>query len=264
MELGLKGKRAIVTGGSNGIGRACAVELAREGVRVCAVGRNEERLTAVAAELNGYSESFSFAADLSTEEGCRRSVEACVERLGGIDILINNAGNARQYPVLQLPVSLVEEALDLKLIGYLRMAQLVVPYMQRQGWGRIVNIAGAMGTSPSVNSLPASLANIGVLNLTRALTDAVATDKILINAICPGTVNNERTRRHRVEAAEREGREPGDIEAQIVAAGKAIPAGRICEEDEIARVVSFFASEACSFVFASAIYMDGGARRSTP
>jgi NAD(P)-dependent dehydrogenase (short-subunit alcohol dehydrogenase family) len=264
MELGLKGKRAIVTGGSSGIGRVCAVALAAEGVSVCAVGRDEGRLAAVAAELNARGEGFSVAADLSTADGCRRSVEVCAERFGGIDILINNAGNARQYPVLELPASLVEEALDLKLIGYLRMAQLVIPYMQRQGWGRIVNIAGAQGTSPSVNSLPASLANIGVLNLTRALTDAVASDSILINAICPGTVNNARTRRHRVEAAEREGREPGDLDAQIVAAGKALPAGRICEEDEIATVACFFASEACRFVFASAIYMDGGARRSTP
>jgi NAD(P)-dependent dehydrogenase (short-subunit alcohol dehydrogenase family) len=264
MELGLKGKRAIVTGGSSGIGRACAIELAREGARVCVVGRDEARLAAVAKELNARSEGFAIAADLSTEEGCRRSAESCAGRFGGIDILVNNAGNARQYPVLELPVSLVEEALDLKLIGYLRMAQHVIPHMQRQGWGRIVNIAGAQGTSPGVNTLPASLANIGVLNLTRALTDAVASDRILINALCPGTVNNERTRRHRLEAAEREGREPGDIEAQIVAAGKALPAGRICEEDEIARVACFFASEACSFVFASAIYMDGGARRSTP
>ena len=86
---------------------------------------------------------------------------------------------------------------------------------------------------------------------------------IRANAICPGTVNNERTRRHRVEAAEREGR-VADIDAEIAAAAKALPAGRICEEDEIASVACFFASEACRFVFASAIYMDGGARRATP
>jgi len=264
MELGLKNKRALVTGGSNGIGRACAIALGREGVRVCAVGRDPGRLAEVERELHAFGEGFSVAADLATEEGCRQAVETCAERYGGIDILVNNAGSARQHPILDLPAVLVEEALELKLVGYLRMAQFVLPYMQHQGWGRIVNIAGAAGTSPTVHNLPASLANIGVLNLTRSLTDAIRSDSILINAICPGTVFNDRTRRHRIEAAEREGRDAGDVDAEIIAAGKLLPAGRICEEDEIAGVVCFFASEACRFVFASAIYMDGGARRSTP
>src|SRR5439155_9763289 len=106
MDLGLKGKRAIVTGGSSGIGRACAIALAHEGVRVCAVGRDEGRLASVEKEINDCSDGFGFAADLSTAAGCRRSVEACIQRLGGVDILINNAGNARQHPVLDLPIEL--------------------------------------------------------------------------------------------------------------------------------------------------------------
>ena len=263
MELGLKGKRAIVTGGSSGIGRAIALELAAEGVRIEAIGRDEGRLAEVARALSSAGDGFSIAADLATEEGCRVAVEACVQRYGGVDILVNCAGVAQQHPVLDLPGSLVEESIRLKLIGYLRMCQLVIPLMRSQHWGRIINIAGDAGTQPGVNNLPSSFANAGVLNLTRVLTDVTAADGILVNAICPGPTETPRIRRHRIEAAAREGREL-DLEAELAAAGKLRPAGRICQPEEVARVACFLASEACSYVFASAIYMEGGIRRSMP
>jgi 3-oxoacyl-[acyl-carrier protein] reductase len=268
MDLGINGKRALVTGASSGIGRACAVELAREGARVCAVGRDQARLASVIAEIQSLgAEAFSVSADLATEAGCRAAVDACVQRWGGIDILVNVAGAAQNAHVLdELTPEVIDDALGLKLHSYLRLSQLAFPYMRVQRWGRIVNIAGAAATSPTATNLPAGFANVTILNLTRALQDVGAADGILVNTICPGLTNTPRTRHHRVVAAQRAGREPdeAEIEEAIARAAKALPAGRMCEPEEVARVAAFLASEACSYVQASAIYMDGGARRSTP
>jgi 3-oxoacyl-[acyl-carrier protein] reductase len=268
MDLGLTGKRALVTGASSGIGRSCAIELAKEGTRICAVGRDERRLTEVVTEITAASgEAFWVSADLSTEDGCREAMSACVTRFGGIDILVNVAGAAQQAHVLdELTTELIDDALGLKLYSYLRLSQMAFPYMRAQGWGRIVNIAGAAGTGPTATNLPASFANVSILNMTRALSDVGVRDGILVNTICPGLTNTPRTREHRRVAAQRAGRVPDDaeIEAAIDRAARELPAGRMCEPEDVAKVTCFLASEACSYVQASAIYMDGGARRATP
>jgi NAD(P)-dependent dehydrogenase (short-subunit alcohol dehydrogenase family) len=262
MELGLAGKRAIVTGGSRGIGRSCALELAKEGANVVIVGRDEALLAGVLAEVRALGvKGAAVAADLSTAEGCATAVDACVEAFGGVDILINNAGAATMQPILGLPIEVIDDALRLKTYGYLRMAQISIPHMQRQGWGRIVNIAGGAGTSPSAGNIPTSLANAGVLNITRALSDAVSKDGILVNTICPGMTNTDRARTLARGQAQRRG---VDIEEVVAEMGKAVPAGRIAEPEEIARVAVFLASEACSYVHGSSVYMDGGGRRATP
>jgi NAD(P)-dependent dehydrogenase (short-subunit alcohol dehydrogenase family) len=268
MDLGIKGKRALVTGASSGIGRSCAIELAREGVRVCAVARNQQRLADVVDEItNAGGEAFAVSADLSAEAGCREAMNAIATRWGGIDILVNVAGAAQNAHVLdELTPAVIDDALGLKLYSYLRLSQMAFPYMTAQGWGRIVNIAGAAGTGPTATNLPASFANVTILNMTRALSDVGVMHGILVNTICPGLTNTPRTREHRRVAAERAGRpvDEVEIEAAIAQAARALPAGRMCEPEEVARVTCFLASEACSYVQASAIYMDGGARRATP
>jgi NAD(P)-dependent dehydrogenase (short-subunit alcohol dehydrogenase family) len=262
MDLGLRGKVALVSGGSRGIGLATAIELAREGADVCVVARDRARLSEAVTRLTSMGvRAAAVVADLSNEGGCAAAVAGCEEALGGVDILINCAGAARQLPVLDLPVPLIEEALDLKLFGYLRLSQLVAPGMRARGWGRIVNIAGGAGTSPTAGNLPTSLANIGVLNLTRALSDALSGDGVLVNVICPGVTDTDRARDLQAAAASARGI---DVETAIREAGARLPAGRIAHPEEIARVATFLASEACSYVFASAVYMDGGARRATP
>jgi 3-oxoacyl-[acyl-carrier protein] reductase len=262
MDLGLKGKRAMVTGGSSGIGRSCAVELASEGVTVCVVARNEERLAeTVALTKAAGQEGFSVSADLSTEEGCRAAFDAAIQGLGGVDILVNSAGAAQRSPVLNLPTSMIDDALDLKLYSALRLSQLVVPGMTARQWGRIINIAGATGTNPTEDTLPVSFANVTMLNFTRGLSDVVSKDGILVNVICPGAVNTPRGWARWKGIAEREGRSYEDV---LLEEAEIRPAGRICEPEEIGRVVCFLASEACSYIHASAIYMDGGARRGIP
>ena len=155
MDLGLKGKRTIVTGGSRGIGRCCALALAREGARVCITARNQGLLDAVIDEINSAGgEGYAVAVDLTRLESCQKVVSETVEHFGGVDILVNCAGAARGGDILDLSTELIDDALSLKSYSYLRMSQLVIPHMRENGWGRIINIAGGAGTSPTSGKHP--------------------------------------------------------------------------------------------------------------
>ncbi|MEE2708702.1 MAG: SDR family oxidoreductase [Gemmatimonadota bacterium] len=262
MDLGLKDKRAIVTGGNRGIGRCCALALARENARVCITARNQELLDQAVEEIHRVGgEGHAISADLTHPESCEQVVQGAADAFGGIDILINCAGAAGSGDVLTLSTETIDRGLGLKSFGYLRMAQLVIPYMKQNRWGRIVNIAGSAGTSPARNNMPTSLANITILNMTRALSDAVSEHGILVNTICPGLTNTQRARDMQRARADTEGR---DVEEVIGELGRNLPARRIAEPEEVADVAAFMASEPCSYVFGSSIYMDGGGRRGTP
>ena len=195
MNLGLEGKRAIVTGGSRGIGRCCARALAQEGTRVCIVARTQSELNQVLEEINEMDgEGFAVAVDLTSQKSCQQVVRETVETFGGVDILVNNVGAAKNADILELSAKCIDDALRLKSYSYLRMAQLVIPYMKESQWGRIINIAGGAGTSPSRRNIPTGAANVTILNMTRALSDAVSIDGILVNTICPGLTNTVRAR----------------------------------------------------------------------
>ena len=262
MDLGLQGKRAIVTGGSRGIGRCCALALASEGARVCIVARDRKTLNRTVDEIREVDgEGRGVSVDLRTQEGCQLAVNETVDAFDGVDILVNCAGSAQGGDILDLDTDLIDDAVGLKSYGYLRMSQLVIPHMRQNGWGRIVHIAGGAGTSPERRNIPVSLANVAILNMTRSLSDAVSGDGILVNAICPGFTNTQRARDLQRARAEEKG---CDVEEILREVGSRLPAGRLAEPEEVARVVAFVASEACSYLFAGCIYMDGGARRSTP
>ena len=261
MELGLVGKRALVTGASSGIGQSCAETLAQEGVHVCCIARRVEglRVTLDRIRSNGGKGCY-IVADLSNERGCRQAAEGCFAQIGGADILVNCAGATVNEDVLGISTELIDTALKSKSYSYLRLAQLLIPYMQAQGWGRIVNIAGRAGASPERGNLPGSISNIAILNMTRALADAISADGILVNAICPGMTNTRRTTNLQARAE----KEERPVVELINKLSGQLPAGRIAEPVEIARVVCFLASEACSYVLGTSLYMDGGHRCATP
>ena len=223
MDLGLNGKRAIVTGGSRGIGKECALALAREGVHVCIAARTQDVLNQALAELEQTGpKPHAVAVDLNMQANCEKVVQETVDRFGGVDILVNNVGAAQNADILELSPKLIDEALSLKSYSYLRMSQLVIPYMRENQWGRIINVAGSAGTSPTRSNIPTGTANITILNITRALSDAVAGDGILVNTVCPGLTNTGRARTQQGARAEREGR---DIEALLQELGQELPAG---------------------------------------
>jgi NAD(P)-dependent dehydrogenase (short-subunit alcohol dehydrogenase family) len=259
MDLRIRGRAAVVTGGSKGIGRACVEELLAEGADVCAVSRDITPLDDLVTTAGG--RLVTATCDLTTVAGCDRAVRTCLETFGQIDILVNCAGSAGMGNVLALSREDIDRALLLKFHGYLRMAQRVAPSMKQHGWGRIVNVAGSAGTSPTADNLPTSLANIAVHNLTRALSDELAPWGIQVNLVAPGLTLTDRAVALFSSQAKLQDRSPEEL---IDAAGARLPAGRPADPAEVARVVSFLASEASSYVHASALYMDGGARRATP
>ena len=262
MDFQLQNRVAFVTGGSRGIGRCCARALAQEGTRVCIVARTQSELNQVLEEINEMDgEGFAVAVDLTSQKSCQQVVCETVGTFGGVDILVNNVGAAKNADILELSTKRIDDALRLKSYSYLRMAQLVIPYMKESQWGRIINIAGGAGTSPSRRNIPTGAANVTILNMTRALSDAVSIDGILVNTICPGLTNTVRARTQQNARAVFENR---DVEELLWELERELPAGRMAEPEEIANVVAFLASETCSYMFGSSIYMDGGARRGTP
>ena len=260
MDLGLKGKVALVTGGSKGIGKAVARGLAEEGARVAICARTKSDLEAAARELVKATggEIFAVAGDLTREAEVTTIVEATVGRFGRIDILVNNAGAAPGGLLLELREEDWHTALELKFLGYVRCMKAVIPHMLRQGGGRIVNIVGNDGVKPIGVELTPSAANAADLAVTVALAEQYGRDNICINAINPGPVATERW--DGLVAGIAKVRSISVDEAQK-RAERSIPLGRICTPEEVANVAVFVASARASFMNGAVITLDGGQRK---
>ena len=259
MELGIAGRVAIVTGGSRGIGRAVAERLCREGASVALCARDPDSLAKARRALETIGgQVLAVEADLTEPAAADRVVEATTAAWGRIDILVNNAGAARGIPFDELTQDLWLENLQLKLFGYLRMARLVLPHLRRNGWGRIVNVAGLAGLQPSPLTMPVGLNNAGILNVMKALADGEAANHILVTTVCPGPILTERQTRLLQDAARAKGT---SLEAAQREATTAIPLGRMGRPEEVADVVAFLASERASYITGSLVLVDGGLHR---
>jgi len=260
MDLGLKGKVALVTGGSKGIGKAVAHGLAEEGARVAICARGQIDLDRAVGDLakSTGSEVFAVAGDLTTESGVKKIVDATIAKFGRIDILVNNAGAAPGGLLLDLTEEDWQQALQLKFMGFVRCMKAVIPYMLKQGRGRIVNVVGNDGVKPIGIELTPSAANAADLAVTVALAEQYGRNNICINAVNPGPVATERwdglisgiARVRKISVDEAQER-----------AERSIPLGRICTPEEVANVVVFVASERASFMNGAVITLDGGQRK---
>jgi NAD(P)-dependent dehydrogenase (short-subunit alcohol dehydrogenase family) len=259
MDLGLTGKVAIVTGGSRGIGLAVASRLAREGAKVAICARDRIRLDEAAQRLSSSgTQVLAFPADTSQEAQRTAFVDRVLDQFERIDILVNNAGTHLRGTVDDMTDADLQSQLDDKLFGYLGMIRLVLPYMRRQGDGRIVNIIGQAGRHPHPDRLPSGVANAAVMAMTKSVADAVARDNIRVNAVCPQYIETELV----ADVIEREMRQRG-VDRATAAAGftRANVLGRLGTPEEVADLVAFLVSERADFVCGTSVSVDGGYHR---
>jgi NAD(P)-dependent dehydrogenase (short-subunit alcohol dehydrogenase family) len=262
MELHLEGKTALVTGGSAGIGLACARGLVAEGVHVAIVGRSAERLAGAVAALEAVAATrthpprvVAIAADLSRPDDVTRAVAEARATLERIDILVNNAGSAMGGPFFSLDDDAFLAAWNLKLLGYIRMTRAVAPEMIARRDGRIVNIIGGAARTPAPTFLTGSTANAAILNFTRGLSKELAPHNVRINAISPGSTATERA--ERLIAADAVG--GTTLEQARESRLARIPMHRMTHPDEIASMMLLLVSDRTASMTGAEVLIDGGA-----
>jgi 3-oxoacyl-[acyl-carrier protein] reductase len=261
MDLLIKGRRALVTGASLGIGRAVAEELAREGCDVAMVARTEDTLRQAADDIARVSgrRVVAVPADASVAEAVVSAVEKATQALGGpIDILVNNAGSTPEDGIERVDFDKWQYSIALKQFGYVRFAQLVLPAMRAQKWGRIVNVIGRSGHQPRPVYLAGGAVNAGLLNFTKALAEECAKDNVLVTGVNPGPIDTPRWRALRDAAVRTRGVMADQYDGRAIAG---VPLGRIGTSEEVAAVVLFLCSERASFVTGEIINVDGGGTR---
>jgi 3-oxoacyl-[acyl-carrier protein] reductase len=251
MDLGLRGRVAVVTGASAGIGLATARALAAEGAELVLVGRSAERLERAAGQAGGAQ---TVAADITDPAAPDRIAAAAP----AADILVNNAGTSAIRPLDDLTDAEWDEQWALNVMGPMRLMRALAPGMAERGWGRIVNVASSSGKRPSSTNAAYSVAKAAELSLSRAFADAYAGRGVLVNAVTPGVVGSglwldDGGMADQVATAQGTTR----AEALESAAGR-IPLGRLGEPEEIAAVVAFLCSEQASNVTGAAWSVDGG------
>lgn len=268
MDLGLQGRHAVVTGGSLGIGKAIARELAREGVDVAIVARSKERLETAARELEAETRRriVPLSADVTNKEQVDRMVAQASERLGGLHILVNSGSPPGGSPGATGPIeTVVDEDLlqdfNVKYVGALRCARAIIPYLKEQGWGRIINISGT--NARNAGNLSGGARNVSLVHFTKTLAVQLGRYGITVNCIHPGTTRTERTPRLLAARAAELRISPEEMEQRDFAhdspRGNAI--GRMVDAAEIAYLALFLASDRSWAISGEVIAATGGAGR---
>ena len=257
MDLGLAGKVAIVTGGSEGIGRAAAAALGSEGARVVICARRAELLERVALELSDATDAaiVPVAADVRRAGDLERVVAAAVERFGRLDILVNNAGASAAGPFADVADEAWQADLDLKLFAAIRACRLALPHLRAAGGGSIINLLNIGAKQPGAASVPTSVSRAAGLALTKALSKEYAADNIRVNALLIGMIKSgQHERAWRARGAD------GSLDAFYdgMARQRGIPLGRVGEAAEAGDLIAFLASERAAYVTGVGINLDGG------
>ena len=255
MELNLAGKVVLITGGSKGIGLACARAFLAEGAKVAIASRSRENLERAAA---GGGATLSIVADLTKADSARDMARECQDKLGDIDVLVNSAGAAKRYLPDDLDTAAWHAAMDAKYFTYIHAMDAVLPSMAARSSGNVVNIIGMGGKVATSYHLPGGAANSALMLATVGLASVYGPKGVRINAINPGATLTDRVREAlRIEAMARNA-----TEDEVLAQGQArVPLRRYATSEEIANVTLFLASDRASYVTGALIPMDGG---STP
>jgi len=241
----LDGRIALVTGASQGIGRACALELARAGATVALAARNESKLAEAVTEIEAAGgQAAAFALDIASEESIKTAAKAVIERFGKVEILVNCAGITRDTLMLRMKRADWDAVLDTNLTGAFLLTQAVLSPMLRIRWGRIINISSVVGRTGQAGQVNYAASKAGMIGMTRSIAREVASRGITVNAVAPGYIETPMT------AVLSE-----DLRKGMIAT---IPLGRPGTDVEVAQSVVFLASDAAAYITGHVLDVNGG------
>ena len=260
MDLGIEGRVALVAAASKGLGKAAAMELAREGARVVIAARDEEELAAAADDIRHTTgaDVLAVPADVTVVADIEALVGAAASEFGDIDILVNNAGGPRPGVFTDMTDADWLVAINLNLMSAVRLTRLVLPGMRRKRWGRIINMTSISVKQPLPNLILSNAARSAVVAMAKTLSLQVAADGITVNNVCPGTILTDRVRSLAANTAQVQGITPEQALQQMQAD---IPMGRLGRPEELAALIAFLASERASYITGATIQVDGGLYR---
>lgn len=259
MHLDLSGRTAIVTGASEGLGRAIVHRLAASGAKVAALARRKDVLDQAVNDINtaiaekGMGRAIGIPCDVTDQKGLEVAVSAVRDQLGPIQILVNNAGSSYRRDFMDMTREDMIADMDLKLFAGLQASQFVVPDMKERKWGRIINVVSANGKAPKAASAPTTVSRAAGMTLTKVMSRELAPWNILVNALCVGIIKSGQWERRRMAAAPDQ-----SLDEFMKPQSAGIPLGRPGGSEEFANVVCFLASDAASYVTGTAINVDGG------
>ena len=251
--MGLEGKIALVTGGSEGIGKVSAKTLAEEGARVMICARRPDVLEQAAEEIRRETggDVTGVPADVTKLDQIESLFDALVQTYGGLDILLNNAGKHMSGHFEEITDEQWEADLNLKLMAAVRCSRLAIPLMRARGGGRIINITTPLGKTPTPRSVPTSVSRAAGIALTKAMSHDCANDNILVNTVCIGHVKSAQSESFIEE-------HDTNLEELFGVLNKSVPLGRVGETQEAADLIAYLASDRASYITGCAINLDGG------
>ena len=255
MNLGLSGKAALVTGGSDGIGKAAAHRLAVEGVAVAITARRADHLQAAASEIEAATGGrvLALPGDMIDPDQVESVVAQAASAIGRLDILVSNAGRSAADHIDNMSDEVWRDDIDLKLMGAVRGARAASPHMRKQGGGRIINITTPSGKAPGGGTVPTSVSRAAGIALTKAMSLDYAPDAITVNTVCIGLIKSMQHERW----WQRSGPE-GTLEEWYEKMGAKVPLGRVGEAEEAADLIAFLASDLAAYITGTAVNIDGG------
>ncbi|MBK90046.1 MAG: short-chain dehydrogenase [Chloroflexi bacterium] len=258
MDLGLNGKNAIITGGSDGIGLSAAISLSREGANVAILARTQEKLDNAVKEIekDAKGKVMAISTDIRDEASVNKSINQVRNEFGKIDILVNNAGTSSASPLEEMTNEQLTEDLNLKVYGAIYCARAVIEDMKSTGSGSIVNITTPGGKATAGGSQPTSLSRAAGISLTKAWSKEYASQNIRVNTVCVGLLKSGQ-HRTRVENIQKE-KPDYTLEDHWEIMGKNVPMGRVGEAIEVGNVICFLSSSKASYVTGTAVNVDGG------
>ncbi len=259
MDLGLKGKKAAITGSSQGIGYAIATALAQEGCNVALSARGEERLASAVADMKKHGvDAYGIVADLSTEEGCKDFAERAAAELGGIDILVNNVGGMIPGTLESLSSDQWNKVLSVNLMAAVYTTKYALPFIKQAGSGRILNVSGVTGKQLLPGALTTTIPNAGIIAFSKIMAGELGAQGVTVNNICPGFTKVQSWGPRAEAMAKVRGVTPEQVRAGI--AGQTL-LGRWAEPEEIGDVAAFLVSSKNSYMTGTTVEVCGGFNR---